>query len=50
MEIGGIKNIPFIHKVVIEIVEAAAEMVLKASDVLILESLMWRLVRPKKAQ
>lgn len=33
---------------IIEIVMAAAEMVLKASDTLILEFLMWRPVRPQK--
>lgn len=48
MQIGRIKNIPFIYKMIIEIVMAAAEMVLKASDVLILEFLMWRPVRPQK--
>lgn len=47
MQIGRIKNIPFIYKTIIEIVMAAAEMVLKASDVVILEFLMWRPVRPK---
>lgn len=48
MQIGRIKNIPFIYKMIIEIVMAAAETVLKASDVLILELLMWRPVRPQK--
>lgn len=48
MQIGRIKNIPFIYKTIIEIVMAAAEMVLKASDVLILEFLMWRPARPQK--
>lgn len=40
MQIGRIKNIPFIYKMIFEIVVAAAEMVLKASDMLILEFLM----------
>lgn len=48
MQIGRIKNIPFIYKTIIETVMAAAEMALKASDVLILEFLMWRPVRPQK--
>lgn len=48
MQIGRIKNIPFIYKMIIEIVMAAAEMVLKASDMLILVFLMWRPVRPQK--
>ena len=33
MQIGRIKNIPFIYKTIIETVMAAAEMVLKALEV-----------------
>lgn len=40
MQIGRIKNVPFLYKMIIEIVVAAAEIMLKTLDMLILEFLI----------